>query len=350
MATQGDERLFRIHFDLDGDAHRVPAPVLIDSIRGIQRVVLLLAKLHRGEDLGQRMSFSRGLRDEFALQCRVPEPGSYAVPFEIGNPFASAPPVEALAVSRLFGSFTAALGVGDINSVRELVPDSHYLKSLANTYKKALPPDDSGTSYWIQNHQGQRILDSRKVAEPLGRLCSHAEQQALIQQDTISGMLVGMNFEKRTVVLTRPDGKSITAAYDEDSERTLIEHRRGWIQVTGEVRYGPDGYPLSVAHARDLVAFDDDIVELDRLNLYNVPYRAKPPLRFKVTYDPQDQLYDLNGEFGISVSACSRSDLHQELQEALSMLWVEFGQESPDRLSPKAEKLRHLLRKRLKVA
>ncbi len=347
MATHRDERLFCIHFDLDGSAHRVPAPVLIDSIHGIQRVVFLLAKLHRGEDIGRRTSFSRTLRQEFALQCRVPEPGSYAMPFEIGNPAA---PAGALAVSRLFGNVTRALGAGDINLVQELVPGRHYLESLADTYRKALPSRDSGASYCIQNHRGHRILESQKATGPLDRLCSHAGQRARVRQDTISGMLVGMNFEKRTIALTRPDGKSITAAYDENSEHSLIEHRRGWVRLTGEVRYDPDGHPLSVAHARDLVAFDDDIVELDRLNLYNVPYRAEPPLRFKVTYNPQDQLFDLNGEFGISVSACSRSDLHQELHEAVSMLWIEYGQESPDRLSPKAQRLRHLLRNRLKAA
>ena len=80
------------------------------------------------------------------------------------------------------------------------------------------------------------------------------------------------------------------------------------------------------------------------------PLSRIPPLRFKVEYDPVDQLYDLDGEFGISVSANSRSDLYQELQEALSMLWIEYGEESPDRLSPKARQLRNELRKRLTAA
>ena len=62
------------------------------------------------------------------------------------------------------------------------------------------------------------------------------------------------------------------------------------------------------------------------------------------------KLYDLDEEFGISVSASSRSDLHHELHEALSMLWIEYGKESPDRLSPKARRLRTDLRKRLTAA
>ena len=103
-------------------------------------------------------------------------------------------------------------------------------------------------------------------------------------------------------------------------------------------------------HVHNFVPFDEDTIELRNLHLYNVAYRASPPLRFKVRYDPRDQLYDVDGEFGISVSASSPSDLHHELHEALSMLWIEYGKESPDRLSPKARRLRTDLRKRLTAA
>ena len=52
MVSERDERHFCIHFDLDGgDGHVVPAPVLVDSMANIQRVVYLLAKLNRGEEL-----------------------------------------------------------------------------------------------------------------------------------------------------------------------------------------------------------------------------------------------------------------------------------------------------------
>ena len=254
------------------------------------------------------------------------------------------------AVSGLFERFTASLGAGVVDSIGELVPDLRYLGFLTDAYRKAQPPSASGVSYWIENHGRRRILDSRKAKGWLDYLGSEAGQQRRVPEDAISGMLVGMNFDKCSIGLTRPDGKSVTAAYDEDSERPLIDHRRDWIQVTGDVLYGADGQPLSVTHARNFVAFEEDTIELSSLNIYNAAYRAEPPLRFKVTYDPQDRLYDLEGEFGIAVSAYSRSELHHELHEALSMLWIEYGQEAPDRLSPKARGLHTRLRKRLQVA
>ena len=130
----------------------------------------------------------------------------------------------------------------------------------------------------------------------------------------------------------------------------MIEHRRGWVELTGDVRYDAHGRALSVTYAHNFVPFDVDTIELRNVNLYNVAYRASPPLRFKIRYDPRDQLYDVDGEFGISVSASSRRNLHHELHEALSMLWIEYGEESPDRLSPKARRLRADLRERLTAA
>lgn len=352
MARDGGERLYWMHFEVEKDgAHVVPAPVLVDSVASIQRVVYLLAKFTRGEDVGQRASFSRELREAFALQCRVPEPGSYAMPFEIGSAaHSSLVAEEADDVDRLFRRVTTAVGGGDIDGVRALVPDPRYLDCLGHAYRKATPPSSSGVVYCIEDHRRRRILDSRKSEARLDDLGAHVGRTRLVREDTISGMLVGMNFDECSIRLTRPDGKSVSAYYDEESERPLMEHRRGWIELTGDVHYDSDGRALSVKHARDFVVFDEDTIELSNVNLYNVPYRASPPLRFKVKYDPLDRLYDLDGEFGISVSASSRSDLHHEMQEALSMLWIEYGEESPDRLSPKAQRLHTELRKRLTAA
>ena len=46
-----------------------------------------------------------------------------------------------------------------------------------------------------------------------------------VREDTISGMLLGMDFDERRIRLTRPDRKSVSAYYDEESKRLLIEHR-----------------------------------------------------------------------------------------------------------------------------
>lgn len=347
MAGQGDTHLFHIHFDLgDKDEERaIPAPVLIESIAGFQRVVFLLAKFTLGEELGQRATFSRSLKDTFSLHCHAAEPGSYAVPFRIGM---NEETTLTASVTKLFQRVTEALGAGDVHAVRELMAEPRYLLGVVDAFRKAQPPPRHGISYWIEDHHRHRILDSRRVERTLDDLRAGAHETTCVEDDTASGMLVGMDFDKRRIRLTRPDGKSFSVSYDDESERPLIDNRRGWIQVTGDVRYDASGHPLSVTRARDILPLGDDAIELRALNLYNVSYRAEPPLQFHVTFHSQKGIYELDGDFGISVSAYSPPELHQELHEALSMLWIEYGEESPSRLSPKARKLRKSLRDRIR--
>lgn len=278
MAGSGSERLYWMHFEAGrGGAHVVPAPVLVESVTGIQRVVYLLAKFTRGEELGQRAAFSRALREAFALQCRVPEPASYALPFEIGSA-AHSPPVsgEADHVCRLFRRVTAAVGEGDVYGVRALVPDPRYLDCLGDAYRKATPPPRSGVSYRLEDHRRRTILDGRRTEATLDVLRGHAEPEQFVREDTISGTLAGMDFDEHRIRLKRPDGKSVSAYYDEESELPLIERRRGWVELTGDVLYDAHGRALSVTRARNFVVLDEDTIELRNVNLYNVAYRASP--------------------------------------------------------------------------
>ena len=348
MASLSGERSFSIHFDGQGtDAHVLPAPVLIESIAQIQRIILLLAKLQRGEPLRQRASFSRTLRDEFALRCHLPRAGSYAFPVEIGQQTGSDPTPDVVEVCDMFHRVTSLVGSDDALALQEVVTDTRYLTLLTDAYRKAQPAPQSGTSLSIEDHQHRRILDGRRPLHAFD-----AEWRSLPHNPTeniISGLLVGMDFHKHNVRLMRLDGKVITVGYDNDAEEPLLDHRRGWITLSGEVQYDSNGKPISVQHARDFVALGEGEIELKELSLCNVPYRAVPPLRFHVSYDDEDQLYDLEGDFEIALSANSRPALLRELHQVLSMLWVDYAQEEPERLSPKARDLRTELLRRLRA-
>ena len=73
----------------------------------------------------------------------------------------------------------------------------------------------------------------------------------------------------------------------------------------------------------------DDSIEVAELRLGDVLYRACPRLRFHVSYDAEDTLFDLEGDFEISLSAGSRAELVRELDEVLAMLWQDYAQETP---------------------
>lgn len=346
MPNSRGVRSFSIHFDgEDADAHVLPAPVLIESIAQIQRIVLLLAKMHRGEPLRQRASFSRSLRDEFALFCHLPEAGSYAFPVEIGHQSGNAQPSDLIDVCKLFHRTTSAVGGANASALEGIVTDARYLGFLADAYRNAQPSPQSGVYLSIEDHRQRRIFDGR---HPLHALDVRPSEH--VSENTLSGLLVGMDFHKCNVRLMRLDGKVITVDYDDDDERPLLDHRRDWVTLSGDIRYDSNQEPVSVKHAHDFVMLSEGDIELRELSLANALYRADPPLRFHVTYDSEDQLYDLDGDFEISLSADSRPQLLLELNDVLSMLWIDYAQEEPERLSPKARDLRAELLDRLRAA
>ena len=93
-----------------------------------------------------------------------------------------------------------------------------------------------------------------------------------------------------------------------------------------------------------------EIIEIRDLILCNVRYQADPPLRFQVSVDRnrRNRLYYLRGDFGIELSAESRPELKEALDSTLGMLWEEYAQEIPERLSGDARRLKSALLDRIR--
>ena len=78
----------------------------------------------------------------------------------------------------------------------------------------------------------------------------------------------------------------------------------------------------------------------------DVRYSAKKPLCFDVAFDRADALYDLEGPFGIMLSAESREDLADALKAELQLLLTDYAKGDPAQMSSGAKKLREQLRGR----
>ena len=94
---------------------------------------------------------------------------------------------------------------------------------------------------------------------------------------------------------------------------------------------------------------EHEVIERRDWTFRNVRYRADPPLRFQMNVGrPRNQVYDLRGDFGIELSAESRPELEETLDSTLDMLWEEYAQERPERLSGDACELRRELLERIR--
>lgn len=61
------------------DSHTVPADVLVRTVEGLQRLVLMAVASQEGRDLRRRFKPSRDLRRHHSLRFGIPAAGSYAL-------------------------------------------------------------------------------------------------------------------------------------------------------------------------------------------------------------------------------------------------------------------------------
>ena len=338
-----NRRRLRLHYEREGQhQHTVPAQALVTSLQHLQRIVHLLAKFHRGESLGRRARIPYDLERRFALVCQVPNAGSYALPIEIGDLTAQQLFENDIDdVSSTFCKISRSVSQGDVASIHRLVPDVSYLRSLIQEYKQIQPPPRHGVVCSIEDNDHNVLIDGFRFAEALPLLDSLADEtNGHAAQGYITGTLIRMDFDKRHMLVKLLGGPTLNVTYSRDHEPYLADHPRDLLQLHGDVEFDDAGHPISIDRVDDISRVDETPIEVHEAVLSGSRYRAVPPLRFDVAFDRQDLLYDLTGDFDITLSAESRCELTSALTETLEMLWAEYAQENPEILSRKAQELR----------
>jgi hypothetical protein len=74
----------RLTNDEDG-MHEVPADVLVQALAGMQQLVYLLGAVQEQRTIGVRFRLSQEIQQRYSLNCRISQPGSYAVPIALGT-------------------------------------------------------------------------------------------------------------------------------------------------------------------------------------------------------------------------------------------------------------------------
>ena len=152
-----------------------------------------------------------------------------------------------------------------------------------------------------------------------------------------------MDFRNRTLRIKPLNGPNLDATYSDNLEPVLLNHPRGLIQVRGEVTYDEHQIPISLVNVENIIQVDENQIEVRERVIVNVRYRIDPPLCFSVQFDPRSCLYDLKGDLGVSLFAETRPELEDALYAEIELLWTEYAQEEPHRLSPAALALRNEL-------
>ena len=345
MTTSNDPRELRLHFDGPmADGHMLPAEALVNAIRQVQRIVHLLAKEHRGEPAGKRLTVSADIKERFGLVCKLPVVGSYDLPLTIGTPTQAVSDDEVLAVGERFHAVSGSLAQ-DRDAFDDLVPDARYRGLLVDAYKATQPLPHLGLELTIEDSEGNAILRSGHL-EYVHDSRTDAAFSNPIERGRLVGMLVRMEFAKQSIALTYRDGRILKATYVAESEAALLRHPRGLVQVRGDICYDAAGEPVSIGDIDEVAEVDESPVLIEEIVHDDRRYVASTPLRFDVAFDRGDLFYEAQGPFGILLSADSREDLVDALEAELRLILRDYAEGDPENMSSDAKKLRDQMRSR----
>ena len=335
--------------------HMLPAEVLVNSIQQVQRIVHLLAKEHRGEPAGKRFRVPADIRERFGLVCKLPVAGGYDLPVTIGtltqaapnDEVSVAPDDEVFAVADRFQRLSRSLA-RDSHAIEHFVSDGQYRRWLVDAYKAMQPPEHLGLELTVEDAQGNAILRPSYVQD----VRTHRRESVPPgppERGRVVGRLVRMGFAKQSVELEHRREHTLTATYAAESEAALLARPRQLIQVRGNVCYDAAGDPVSIADIDEVNEVDESPLEVEEIVHGNIRYVANIPLRFDVVFDQSDALYDLQGPFGIHLSASSREELADALEAELRLLLADYGKGDPAHMSSDAKKLREQIRSRFGI-
>jgi hypothetical protein len=154
---------------------------------------------------------------------------------------------------------------------------------------------------------------------------------------TVTGELIRIDFDKRTVVLRHPvTHKEIECVYVDELEETMIENRRGMIQATGRFTLDDEGYPNKLTDVTQLEPVDLSPISLKIAHWNDREFRFRQPLTLNPSLDEDPVLTLL-------AYAQTREQLLQEISEQIAFMWDAYVRSSEDGLAPDALRLRQKL-------
>jgi hypothetical protein len=173
-------------------------------------------------------------------------------------------------------------------------------------------------------------------------MAQHVEE--LIQPRLITGRLDALDFRTRTLRLKLANERVLSGTYSDDFEPILLEHPREWIQVRGEAALADDGTPLNLGKITEIIEVDDSPITVTAFRFGQREYLAARPLVFPVAFNPMEGIYTVEGDFHMMVSAETRAELEDAVDDALAFLWREYVVSDPRTLSGDAQSLREQLK------
>jgi hypothetical protein len=325
--------------------HEVPAEVLARVLSGMQQLVYLTASGQEHRKISKRFRLSEEIKQRYSLSCRIPVPGSYAVPLSLGVSEADTSlftDYENLLgnLGRLFASIQS----GTLDSLSDVFPDGKVRDRVLREVRKLLPKPGEGWNLGLQVGVKEEVLlvPDNAIFTIDRELAQDSPEDTVM---TVTGELIRIDFDRRTVFLRYPPTHvEIECIYVDELEEIMIAHRRGLIQATGQFTLDGDGNPTRLTNVTKLEPVDLSPITLKVVQWKGRIFRFTRPVILEPELDEESsQLYVVeNTDLSLIAYAQTREQLLQEISEQIAFMWDAYV-ETSDALAPDALRLRQRL-------
>lgn len=346
MTNPDGKAAFSLHIETgteNGDA--VPAAVLAQILISAQRSFELIGVHVEGRTVQQRARISAATRSRFQLVCRLPVPGCYAVPVELGGNDLLAEHITA--AMDVFKKVIGGITKRDSETINKAMPDAGLRQRLLEAIRGMAPRADAKWSLKLWDAGNIEFGELNTDSETTIRAAIvPADERA--ESQVVTGYLTNINFTNRVVTIIYPPTKrEMDCVYDEAIEDLLIDNRRDLIQVTGLIVLDDAGAPKKITNVNDIRELDLSPLMVDTVKVGTLVLKAKQSITLEPATDETKQLICVtHAELGIDAFARTRDALVSELNEQIGTLWHEYALADDAALDGIAIKLKQALRAR----
>ncbi|MBI4741204.1 MAG: hypothetical protein HY777_06590 [Betaproteobacteria bacterium] len=302
MTNPDGKTSFSLHIEggtQSGDA--VPAAVLAQILSNSQRAFELIGTYVEGRTIRERARISPATRSRFQLVCRLPEPGCYAVPLELGGTDLLAEHVTA--ALDVFHKMIEGITRRDTAQIGAALPDQGLRHRVLEAIRGMSPRADDKwrLKLWDASNVefGELNTDSGTIIRDA--IVPVAERAA---SQVVTGQLTNINFTHRVVTIFYPPTK----------------------------------------REMECVELDLSPITVDTVKIGAGVLKARQGVTLEPATDETQQLICVaDAALGIDAFARTREALVSELNEQIGMLWQEYALADNDSLDGEAIKMKQSL-------
>lgn len=333
------------------EGNTVPADVLVHTLQQLQKMVLIAAAAKEGVGYNRRFKPSAEIRQRHTLRCSIPTAGSYAMPVsEVDvRDQDDLPQVNGYAALDDVYMITEAVIKDDTQGLRQMLPDTGFRSLMLRTIQDMAPSE--GSRWELEFAVGGR--GSHRFEYGLRKNVTRILQaeQPEREEGSVIGELQRIYFDECKFIIRHPvTATLISCMYEDEIESDILESRRDYVQVIGQVSRTTEGHVSSVSDVTSIERVDLSPFEISEITVDRVRLLINPPLLVspELDEDTKQVFMFADDELNIYIAAPTRADLYDEILADLAFSYREYVRAPDEDLSPAAVEFKRLLSRRLR--